>query len=328
METRGRPGLSRRGFLQVGAAVAGALGAAPLAARQPRARAAGGEASSADYTAYGMLVDLTLCVGCRMCVYACQKAHGWTGDPEAQEPSGDRWTAVREVALPDGDVRFVRTQCFHCQVPSCAEACIVGALRKTPDGPVVYDPGRCIGCRYCMIACPFGMPRYQWDRTWPEVAKCNFCADRLARGQEPACAEACPTGATLFGHRAYLIAEARRRMEAEPDRYVPRIYGLEEVGGTSWLFLSDVPFEELGFARVAAEPPAYRTRAWMRLVPGLAVGMAGFLTAAHLLEGRREVESRHESQGRREGEERRREAEGRHERQGWNERQERGDGEP
>jgi len=279
-----RPGLSRRGFFQLGAAIASAIGAASLGAgRKPAARAAQSEPAG---DSYAMLIDLTLCVGCSMCAYACQEQNGWTGDPNGQELSADRWTAVREVALEGGDSRFVRTQCFHCQVPSCAEACIVGALRKTPEGPVVYDAGRCIGCRYCMIACPFRVPRYEWDDTWPEVVKCNFCAERIAQGQQPACAEACPTGATLFGHRSELIAEARRRIEEEPDRYVPHVYGVDEVGGTSWLFLSDVPFEKLGFPQVASEPPAYRTRAWMRMVPGLAVGMAGLLTTAYLLEGR------------------------------------------
>lgn len=289
--------LSRRGFLRMGAAAASALGAASLAgglslpaqALGKDGKSASGKSggSSADALVYGMLVDLTLCVGCRMCVYACQEANGWTGDPEREELSSDRWTAVREVT-PDGggQPRYVRTECFHCLVPSCAEACIVGALRKTPEGPVVYDPARCIGCRYCMIACPFGVPRYEWDSQWPLVAKCSFCADRLARGEQPACAEACPTGATMFGRRSELIAEASRRIAQNPGQYVPHIYGLDEAGGTSWLFLSDVPFEQLGFPSVGYQPPAQRTRAWMRLVPGLAVGMAGFLTAAYLIEGR------------------------------------------
>lgn len=302
--------LSRRGFLQMGAAAASALGAAPLAgglSSRGRASVGEGEAASGpgqgaamDALAYGMLVDLTLCIGCRACVYACQEANGWSGDPEGQELAGDRWTAVREVkaereAQADGDVnagaaggetRYVRTECFHCLIPSCAEACIVGALRKTPEGPVVYDAAKCIGCRYCMIACPFGVPRYQWDSQWPLVAKCTFCAERLARGQQPACAEACPTGATTFGRRSELVAEARHRIEQNPGRYAPHIYGLEEAGGTSWLFLSDVAFEQLGFPTVGSQPPAQRTRAWMRLVPGLAVGMVGFLAAAYLVEGR------------------------------------------
>lgn len=295
MPHRGTP-ISRRAVLAKGAGLVaftlagGAAAAGKLVSAAPHA--------PAD-DAWGMLIDLTECIGCRTCAYACQEANGWTGDPEGTEPAGDRWTAVREVAVPDrpGEVRYVRTQCFHCLEPACASACPVAALRKTPQGPVVYEAERCIGCRYCMVACPFQIPRYQWDRTRPLVAKCIMCAPRLARGEAPACAEACPTGATLFGRRSELIAEAQRRIQSHPDRYVDRIYGLAEAGGTSWLYLSDVPFEALGFPTVGTTAPPEFTRPVMEKVPVVAVGVAALMAAVRALGNGHEGANGHDGAG-------------------------------
>ncbi|MEW6045681.1 MAG: 4Fe-4S dicluster domain-containing protein [Bacillota bacterium] len=279
--------ISRRALLAQGAGIV-VFTLAGGAASQARASAAPPDAAD---DAFGMLVDLTECIGCRSCVYACQEVNGWRGDPERPEPDGEQWTAVREVAVPGhpDEVRYVRTQCFHCLDPACASACPVAALRKTPDGPVAYEADRCIGCRYCMVACPFHIPRYQWDRALPLVAKCAFCARRLAAGEIPACAEACPTGATLFGKRSELVAQARRRIREHPDRYVDRIYGAVEAGGTSWLYLSDVPFEKLGFPAVGASAPGEFTRPVMAKVPAVALGVAGLMAAVRWLEGGREA---------------------------------------
>jgi formate dehydrogenase iron-sulfur subunit len=139
---------------------------------------------------------------------------------------------------------------MHCESPTCASVCPVGAFRKDPAGPVVYDGTRCIGCRYCIMACPFDVPKYQWDRAVPLVQKCSLCAGRIAGGRGPACAEVCPTGATQFGERPALVAEARKRLAAEPAKYTGRIFGLEEVGGTSVLMLAGVPFGQLGIRAV------------------------------------------------------------------------------
>ena len=133
--------------------------------------------------------------------------------------------------------------------------CPVGALEKTPAGPVVYDATRCIGCRYCIMACPFGVPKYQWDRAIPVVGKCILCAGRLAQGLPTACASVCPTGATLFGERDALVREARGRIAAAPDAYVDHVYGLTEAGGTSVLMLSGVPFETLGMTTNLPKQP-------------------------------------------------------------------------
>ncbi len=192
-------------------------------------------------TKKAMLIDITMCVGCNSCQEACKKKNGLA---EGEEKS---LSATAYTALNDYDGVFVRRMCQHCDQPTCASVCPVGAFTKLPEGPVLYDESKCIGCRYCMQACPFQVPRYEWQSTNPRVQKCRFCADRIVQGLQPACAEACPTGATKFGNRDDLVREAYERIKAEPGKYVDRVYGLEEVGGTSILYLTSVPFEQLGF---------------------------------------------------------------------------------
>lgn len=189
----------------------------------------------------GLLIDITKCIGCRSCEAAC-KAQNHLPENEDKALTALTWTKVME----HGD-RFVRTMCMHCENPTCVSVCPVGALQKSSDGPIVYDESRCMGCRYCMAACPFQIPRYEWTSVFPRVRKCIMCKDRVAQGLQTACAEACPTGATTFGEREDLIREAQERIRKEPGKYVNHIYGLNEVGGTAVLFLSDVPFEKLGF---------------------------------------------------------------------------------
>ena len=145
------------------------------------------------------------------------------------------------------DDKFMRRLCMNCNDPSCASVCPVGALQKTALGPVTYDASKCMGCRYCMVACPFSVPKYEWGKLVPKVQKCTMCPDRVAQGKQTACAEICPTGATKFGERDELIAEAQKRIRDNPGNYVDHIYGLEEVGGTSVLLLSAVPFETFGY---------------------------------------------------------------------------------
>jgi formate dehydrogenase iron-sulfur subunit len=149
------------------------------------------------------------------------------------------------VVEEHGD-RFVRRMCMHCEDPACASACLVGALKKTAAGPVTYDGSKCIGCRYCLVACPFSVPRYQWTKLVPYVTKCDMCAARQAKGQLPACVEACPVQASISGSREEILEEAQRRI-LNDSKYVKHIYGSDEVGGTSVFFISDVAFEKLGF---------------------------------------------------------------------------------
>jgi formate dehydrogenase iron-sulfur subunit len=177
------------------------------------------------------------------------------------------------VARPDD--HYVRKQCRHCLEPACVSACPVGAMQKTPEGVVVYDKAICMGCRYCMVACPFGIPRYDWSSAVPYVNKCNLCYTRLREGKLPACVEACPTRATIFGDRDALLADAESRLRAEPNKYLQHIYGAEEIGGTAVLYISDVDLGFLNFKNPLPEQPVpERTWAVMQEIPTVAVGMA------------------------------------------------------
>src|SRR2546421_2233959 len=195
-----------------------------------------------------ILVDITKCIGCRACEQACKQVHGFPMDSEPV------LSATALTVVEQRGEKFVRRLCMHCQDPACASACPVGALKKTALGPVVYESGKCIGCRYCMLACPFQVPKYEWTRLAPLVKKCDMCSERVAKAQLPACVEACPTGASQFGDRDDLLREAQKRILENPA-YVPHIYGSEEVGGTSVFFLSDVPFEKLGFIAAPTNQP-------------------------------------------------------------------------
>lgn len=188
-----------------------------------------------------LLIDITQCIGCRSCEAAC-KAQNKLPESDDKDLTDVTYTKVMERGG-----RFVRKMCMHCQNPTCVSVCPVGALQKTSFGPVIYDETKCIGCRYCMAACPFQVPRYEWSSAFPRVRKCILCKDRVVQGLQTACAEACPVGATTFGERDDLIYEAQNRIRKEPDKYVNRIYGFSEVGGTGVLFMTDVPFEKLGF---------------------------------------------------------------------------------
>jgi formate dehydrogenase iron-sulfur subunit len=198
-------------------------------------------------TAKAILVDITKCIGCRSCEQACKQVHGFPMETEAKL-SVTALTVIEER----GD-KFVRRMCMHCQDPACASACLVGALKKTAAGPVTYDASKCIGCRYCLVACPFSVPRYEWSKLVPYVKKCDMCAERQAKGQQPACVEACPTGASIVGNREEILEEAERRILTD-SKYVKHIYGSEEAGGTSVFFISDVPFEKLGFVAAPRQP--------------------------------------------------------------------------
>lgn len=278
--------MNRRKFLQITGTTVAALALSPVGKVNAEPALETMQPSTQNPEAKGMLIDITKCIGCGMCYAACQKQNGLSGT-QKEVLDDETWVAIQshEVEINGKkEKRFVRNQCFHCLDPACVSACLVGALIKTPEGPVVYDGGKCMGCRYCMIACPFGIPKYQWDSPFPLIRKCVFCTEKLKAGEAPACASACPPKATLFGTRREMIEEAMARLQAEPDKYVPHIYGLEEVGGTSFLFISDVPFEQLGFpANLGTRPLPEYTEMVLSKIPAVVVGGAVVLGTAYKL---------------------------------------------
>lgn len=215
-----------------------------------------------------ILYDATLCIGCKQCEQACAERNGLPYDEKIA--AEQKVSAHKLTAVLSSDGAFMRKLCMNCADPTCASVCPVGAFRKTADGPVVYDSSRCIGCRYCMFACPFQVPSYQWNERQPIVKKCDMCADRVAAGKVTACTEACPTGSTKFGEYNDLVDEARQRLRDNPGKYVDKIYGLYEVGGTSTLMLSAVPFEQFGF-HTPQEPLPLLTWRVLRHVPDVVV---------------------------------------------------------
>ena len=227
-----------------------------------------------------ILVDITKCVGCRSCEQACKQIHGFPLDTEAKL-SPTALTVIEER----GD-KFVRRMCMHCQEPACASVCLVGALKKTAAGPVTYDGSKCIGCRYCIVACPFSVPRYEWSKLVPYVKKCDMCAERQANGEQPACVEACPTGASISGSREEMLIEAEKRILGD-SKYVRHIYGSEEAGGTSVFFLSDVPFEKLGFAAAPRQPMPVLTASALGDTPTVVLMGGALLSGLYWITQRR-----------------------------------------
>ncbi len=252
-----------------------------------------------------ILIDTTKCIGCRACQVACKSWNDLKGrqtafrndwsNPEYESSTLFTRIIFREIPRTDGGVEwnFISRRCMHCLDPACASACPVAALMKMPSGPVVYDDTRCIGCRYCMMACPFQIPKFQWESAVPLIRKCTFCADRQAMGLAPACTTTCPTGTLLFGDRAELLTEAHRRIGLEPKRYYPEVYGEKIVGGTSKLYLTSHSFQELGLTQVGFRtdlgnaPQGLQGREWMSKVPLVAVAVGGLAVGLHYLHQRR-----------------------------------------
>jgi formate dehydrogenase iron-sulfur subunit len=198
-----------------------------------------------------VLFDSTRCIGCRQCEQDCSAR--WKL-PYNEKIAAEEFTSAHKLTtVRTYGERFSRKLCMHCQEPACVSVCPVGALEKTARGPVVYHEERCMGCRYCMIACPFQVPTYEWNSRLPIVRKCDLCSDRVGQGGVTRCTEGCPTEATVSGGRDELIAAAKRRLAESPAEYNGRIYGIKEAGGTSVLFLSAVPFEQIGLNTAVPE---------------------------------------------------------------------------
>jgi len=234
-----------------------------------------------------ILYDATLCIDCKLCEKACADRNHLPYDDKVAAES--RLSAHKLTAVEAKGDKFMRRLCMNCDDPTCASVCPVAALRKTPEGPVTYDASRCIGCRYCMMACPFNVPKYEWGMLLPRVRKCDMCADRVKAGKQTACAEACPTGATQFGERDALIVEAKDRIAKKPGQYVDHIYGLNEVGGTSVLLLSSVPFAEFGYrSDILKQPLPLLTYRVLSKIPDLVALGGVFLGGIWWITHRRE----------------------------------------
>jgi Fe-S-cluster-containing dehydrogenase component len=271
---------NRRDFLKDclagGTALAAGTAAAPACARETRAR---------PPEALGLLYDATLCIGCKACVAACKQAndnpaefstvdHIWDTPLDTSAYTFNIIKVYRSGSMDHKDEEengfaFMKISCMHCADPSCVSACPVSAMTKNPvTGVVGYDPEICIGCRYCVAACPFGIPKYQYDSPTGKIGKCELCRHRTKDGHYSACAEVCPTGATLYGKTSDLLLEAKRRVALKPGsitrfprgrlggpdqswegaagKYLPHVYGEKEYGGTQVLKLSGVNFQKVG----------------------------------------------------------------------------------
>ncbi|UCH10094.1 MAG: 4Fe-4S dicluster domain-containing protein [Fidelibacterota bacterium] len=254
----------------------------------------------------GMLTDLSLCIGCRKCEWACNEANKLPNKPiqsfddpsvfqEERRTHAEQFTVVNRFEVDDRpEPVFVKKQCMHCAEPACASACLVRAFSKTAEGPVLYNKDVCIGCRYCMIACPFLVPTYEYaDAFSPEVKKCTMCFERFTQqGEVPACAGICPREAITFGKRSDLLKLAREKIRSHPDRYVDHIYGEHEVGGTNWLYISPVPFEELGFRTDLGETPyPEMTRPFLSAVPLVLSIWPMLLMGSYMFSKKREGEA-------------------------------------
>ena len=272
-------------------------------------------ATTKHFTGYpdaiGVLFDSTRCIGCRKCEAACNRINEM---PLPDRPFDDlkvldetrrtdarTYTVVnRYDATSGGDGPIYRKiQCNHCLEPACASACFVRAFQKTQTGAVTYDASVCVGCRYCMIACPFEIPTYEYDKALtPKVQKCTLCyLPRVSKGLLPGCVESCPTEALTYGKRTELIRVARERIRRFPQRYEDHIYGEHEMGGTNWLYLSAVPFREMGLREDLGVTPAPQlTKGALSAVPIVAGLWPVLLTGIYAISKRKEKISDAEKQ--------------------------------
>ncbi len=245
---------TRRSFLR-GLACAGTVATAGAATTLTIA----GEKRLPPADAVGMLYDTTRCIGCKACVVACHEANDLPPDNrgngihDAPRALNDRTKNIIKLYKEEDRQSYMKQQCMHCVDPACAGACMIGALQKREYGIVTWDSDLCIGCRYCQVACPYNIPKFEWDSANPRIIKCELCNHRLAEGRIPACCEVCPREAVIFGKYDELLAEARKRQADHPERYVDKIYGENDGGGTQVLYLSHVPFEKLGLPELGDE---------------------------------------------------------------------------
>lgn len=298
-DKKDKRGLTRRGFLGLTTLFA-LSGVVSAEAQLPK--------STHDFTAnpksFGMLTDLSLCVGCRSCEKACNEFHKMPASKQTvydetvfkqkRSPSALTYTVVNRYEDPKnpGVYRYRKVQCNHCLEPACATACPMHAYTKTPEGAVLYDEDLCFGCRYCMIACPFNIPAYDYDNPYePKIVKCVFCISKLKEGKMPACAEACPAGALTFGYRSDLLRLAHRIIDEHPERYINHVFGEHELGGTAWLYISDVPFEQYGLpTNLPLRSPLELSKGYLSTVPVIFTTFPAIFGLIYAASKRRKIE--------------------------------------
>lgn len=269
-------GLNRRNFLKV-LGISGTF----LALGKPTGATS---AAGAEIDFRGVLYDSSRCKGCRGCEYDCAEANGLPLPepgkkiPPIRETSELKRSVVNEYQTSKGTV-FVKKQCMHCSDPACVAACLTNAMHKTKAGPVVWDGNKCMGCRYCMVSCPFGIPKFEYHSANPKIQKCDMCINRLKAGEAPACASNCPNDALFYGTRRELIREAKKRIVENPSVYTDYIYGEQEAGGTCWLYLSPVRFDEIGMkTNIRKESYPALTKGFLYSVPTIFVLFPALLT--------------------------------------------------
>ncbi|MBE0654311.1 MAG: 4Fe-4S dicluster domain-containing protein [Bacteroidales bacterium] len=263
--------INRRNFLKV-------LGVTGLSIGTGKKLSASKETKS-DKEFYAILYDSTRCGGCQGCEFACALEHGLP-DPDIEDmpapgvtrkTNENRRSVINAFETSQEEV-YVKTQCMQCNEPACASACLTKALVKTHEGPVTWNEKKCMGCRYCMISCPFDSPKFEYNSPVPKIEKCNMCFERIVKGEVPACVEACPAEALTFGTRREMLAEARKRINDFPDFYYDGIYGEHEAGGTGHLYIGPVPFEELGLnTKLQKKPYPELTKGFLYSVPSIFV---------------------------------------------------------
>jgi formate dehydrogenase iron-sulfur subunit len=280
---------SRRSFLKI----VGAGGAMALLSANP-AQAAEAVARSRRDEAMGVLVDTTLCVGCRSCEGACNEVNGlpkpkvsFEDDDslfeQVRDTSPSAFTVVNKYTVSEGVEITRKQQCMHCVEPACSSACIIRAMERQSNGAVTYRNDLCLGCRYCMVACPFNVPKFEYSKASPFIKKCQFCFERQEQGELPGCVEACPVEALKYGRRPELLEEARKRIHDTPNAYVHHIYGEHEAGGTSWLYLAAAPFEKLGLPQLSEKDYPELTSGAMGTVPAIMLMWPALLAGFHYL---------------------------------------------
>lgn len=289
--------VSRRKFL----AWMGGAGLSTTVGR--RALAAGPKHFSGYPESKGVLHDLVRCVGCRKCEAGCNQVNKLPAPEkpfddlsvleEKRRTHADTYTVVNKYEVPDQEKPLYRKrQCNHCKEPACASACFVQAFKKTPEGAVTYDESVCVGCRYCMIACPFEVPTYEYDEVLtPRVMKCTMCHPLITSGERdiPGCVEACPVEALTYGERDDLIKIARERIRKFPERYVDHVYGEHEMGGTNWLYVSGAPFDQVGMRTDLGTTPAPKlTSGALSMVPAVVGLWPVLLTGVWAINQRKE----------------------------------------